>query len=188
MQLAYVYEGLQDFEKAQEILETALKLHRKHFNENHQKIGEILFHLGNVYKGLGQYKKANDFLERSLHIYERHYGKDHIETAKILGSLGHLYLCQEDLGRAEATINKALSILQQKQHPSQFLLYETLAKIHFHKATAEENEGRAIEAKTFKIQAIKELEQALAIIRPLFPEDSAYVIRIQGKLKSARDN
>ena len=34
----------------------------------------------------------------------------------------------------------------------------------------------------------QELEQALAIIRPLFPEDSAYVIRIQGKLKSARDN
>ena len=188
MQLAYVYEGLQDFEKAQEILETALKLHRKHFNENHQKIGEILFHLGNVYKGLGQYKKAHDFLERSLHIYERHYGKDHIETAKILGSLGHLYLCQEDLDRAEATINQALSILQQKQHPSQFLLYETLAKIHLQKATAEENEGRITEAKTFKIQAIKELEQALAIIRPLFPEDSAYVIRIQGKLKSARDN
>ncbi|OJW49652.1 MAG: hypothetical protein BGO67_03865 [Alphaproteobacteria bacterium 41-28] len=188
MQLGYVYEDLGEYRKAQEILEEALKIHRKHFSENHQKIGELSFHLGNIYKGLGHYKKANELLQRAVKIYERHYGQNHIETARILGSLSDLYLHTGNLNEAEEIANKSLAILQYKQHPSQFLLYETLAEIHLQRAIVEENKGRTMEAKTFKMQVVKELEQALAIIRPLFPKDSAHVIRIQGKLKSAWGN
>lgn len=188
IQLGYIYEDLKEYKKAQETLEGALELHRKHFNENHQKIGELLFHLGNIHKGLGNSKKANELLQRALKIYESHYGQNHIETARVLGSLSDLYLHMGNLNEAEEMANKALTILQRKQHPSQLLLYETLAEIHLQRAANEENEGKTTEAKLFKSQAIKELEQALSIIQPLFPEDSAHVTRIRGRLQSVRGN
>jgi tetratricopeptide (TPR) repeat protein len=102
--------------------------------------------------------------------------------------LSDLYLHNGNLNEAEKIANKALTILQHKLHPRQFLLYETLAEIHLQNATVEEDKGRTEEAKAFKFRAIKELEQALAIIQPLFPKDSAHVIRLQRKLKGARDN
>lgn len=188
MQLGYVYEDLQEYQKAQEILEQALKLHLKHFNGNHQKIGELSFHLGNIHKGLGNSKKATELLQRALKIYASHYGQNHIETARILGSLSGLYLHTGNLNEAEEIANKALTILQRKQHPCQFLFYETLAEIHLQNATVEKDKGKTVESKAFKFQAIKELEQALAIIQPLFPKDSVHVIRIQRKLKNARGN
>lgn len=184
IQLGYVYEDLKEYKKAQEILEGALELHRKHFNGNHQKIGELLFHLGNIHKELGHYKKANELLQRALKIYEGHYGQNHIETARILGSLGNLYLHTGNLSEAEDTANKALTIMTHKPHASRFLLYELLAEIHLQRAANEENEGKTTEAKLFKAQAVKELEQALSIIQPLFPENSAFTVRIQEKLKS----
>ncbi|MBL8676367.1 MAG: tetratricopeptide repeat protein [Alphaproteobacteria bacterium] len=188
IQLGYVYEDLKEYKKAQQILEDALELHRKHFNENHQKIGELLFHLGNIHTALGHYKKANELLQRALKIYEGHYGQNHIETALILGSLGNLYLHTGNLSEAEDTANKALTIMTHKPHASRFLLYELLAEIHLQRAANEENEGKTTEAKLFKAQALKELEQALSIIQPLFPEGSAHVIRIRGNLKNARGN
>lgn len=188
MQLGYVYEDLKEYRQAEKLLETALKIHQHLFNENHQKIGELSFHLGNIHKELGHYTKANELLQRALEIYEGHYGQNHIETARILGSLANLYLHTGNLSEAEEMANKALTIMTRKQHPSQFLLYETLAAIHLQRAANEENEGKTTEAKLFKAQAVKELEQALSIIEPLFPEDSAYVIRIQGRLQSVRGN
>lgn len=185
MQLGYVYEDLKEYSKAQKILNTALKIHKQHFNNSHQKIGELLFHLGNIYKGLSQYKKAHEFLERSLKIYERHYGERHIETARVLTSLGHLYLCKGDLNTAEEITNKALRILN--QHPSRFLSYEILSEIHLQKAQVEENKGRIEEAVALRSQAIKELEQALTLIQPLFPMDSAHVIRIYERLRHLRE-
>ncbi len=182
MQLGYVYEDLKNYRQAETILETALKIHRHHFEENHIKVAVILFHLGNVYKGLGQYKKANDFLEKSLKIYEKHYGKDHIETAKILGSLGHLYLCKGNLDEAETIMNKALNILKRKQHPYQFLIYESLAELHLQHAQIKSNKGNPVEAETLKAQAIVELKHALVITQALFPENSAHTKRMRKTL------
>lgn len=182
IQLGYVYEDLKNYKKAQELLEKALRVHRSHFKETHLNIAVILFHLGNVYKGLTQYKKANNFLGKSLKIYERYYGKDHIETAKILKSLGDLYSCEGKLDEAETIMNKALNILNLTQHPNQFLLYETLAELHFQKAKIEKNKGRTIESEIFKAHAINEIKQALAISEALFSENSAHTKRIRATL------
>jgi tetratricopeptide (TPR) repeat protein len=97
--IANVYAGKGEHERALEEYEVALKLSKA---SSHPKYGEegewtarIIGNMGNVYKKMKNYDKALELLKRSLEMDE----KAGSEKAGILSTVGHIAQTYDDMGR-----------------------------------------------------------------------------------------
>lgn len=148
-------------------------------------MGLILLYLGNSYKDLKNYKKAENLIKQGLTIYRRHYGEDHIETAHALRIQSQFYIKIDYINEGETFTKQALMILESNNHPGSYVCAEILANLYFRKSqrfNSQQNENQQ-QVQHYKSQALDYLHQALDIIQPSFPPDSAHIIRIKDKIK-----
>ncbi|MCD4746243.1 MAG: tetratricopeptide repeat protein, partial [Bacteroidales bacterium] len=75
--LALVYQDLGDYEKARDLLESALKSGLKNFGEKHPNVAVRQSNLALVYQDLGDYEKARDLLESALKSDIKNFGEKH---------------------------------------------------------------------------------------------------------------
>ena len=143
-----------------------------------------MYLLGKVYSALGEYDKARTFLEKALAYYEKNYGKEHVETAHAIRYIGETYYLEEKLDLATNLFHRALEIFQKNNHSDQYMILEDLAEINFKKSVIATKNGNIEHAQKFKDSSIRDLKEALKIVKEYFPEDSPHIERIKLKLKS----
>ncbi len=86
--------------------------------------------------------------------------------------MGQTSLLRGQIETAEKHINKALEILEKRNHPERYISLETLSELYLNKS------------KDLKQQAIDCLQQAHHIVKDFFPSDSPHIVRIQARIKS----
>jgi tetratricopeptide (TPR) repeat protein len=182
--LSNVYRGLGDFQKARTLAEQSLTITRSNFSDSHIYVASRLAILGAVYNELGDYQKARSLFEESLHIYEKEYGKNHNDTARVLKLLGETYCLEGDVETAEELLNKALLVFQLKKSPEAYKSLESLGDLYLKKGKIATAEGDFKHAQSYNIQALNYFNQALAMTKEYFQEDSPHTLRIKVKLNS----
>jgi tetratricopeptide (TPR) repeat protein len=80
-----VYSDLGEYEKARDLLETALKSAKANFGENHPKVAVRQSNLAKVYSDLGKYEKARDLWKSAYDIFKVSLGSDHPYTKSVAG-------------------------------------------------------------------------------------------------------
>ena len=96
--LAQVYKNLGEFERARELLETALKTDLENFGEKHPEIAVRQSNLAHIYRDLGEYEEARDLYETALQSDLENFGEKHPKVALHHSNLAHVY---KDLGEFE---------------------------------------------------------------------------------------
>lgn len=96
--LGSVYTGLGLYEKSREVLEESLNLCKKHYSQDHFRVGKVLKSLGTVYRKIGDYKKSKEYIESSLVIFKKYFPENHINIGLALAYLGN---CLRKLGEYE---------------------------------------------------------------------------------------
>jgi tetratricopeptide (TPR) repeat protein len=96
--LANVYKDLGEFEKARELLETALQTDLENFGEKHPEIAVRQSNLAHIYRDLGEYEEARDLFESALQSDLENFGEKHPKVASHHSNLAHVY---KDLGEFE---------------------------------------------------------------------------------------
>lgn len=81
--LAQTFEDNGDYERAAQILQSAIKLKEKEYGIEHPELGEDLFNLGLLCWAIDKQGEAQRLLSRSLDIYKRTFGSDHREVREI---------------------------------------------------------------------------------------------------------
>lgn len=137
---------------------------------------------GNAYKGMEKYEKAKIYLEKALNYYMNDFGENHVETAQILKDLGDVYFLEGNLEAAESLFTRALTIFQEKNHPSAYKCLESFSDMAA-KKYQETKEKNVEEAQYFKTKAVDELSKALEIVKAALPPDAPHIMRIEAKLK-----
>jgi tetratricopeptide (TPR) repeat protein len=78
-----LYEQKNNYAKAAEYGEKALKITEEALGPDDLNVASILIKLGRVYTNLQRYAESKKTLKRALLIFETKYGKDHPFTGKL---------------------------------------------------------------------------------------------------------
>lgn len=115
--LATACFNAQDFEKARDLLETALKESLKIYTnvQNHPKIIEIKLNLANVYVALGEINNGIIQLQAIVSLEKKLYGSENIKIAERQLNLGRLLREGGDYKTAQETFIEAID-LYEKEH------------------------------------------------------------------------
>ncbi|OJJ19288.1 hypothetical protein BKI52_20970 [marine bacterium AO1-C] len=108
--LSLVYQDLGEYEEARKLLEDALEVNIRNFNEFSPKVTILQSNLGLIYRELGKYETAKSLLEQALKNDLKNFGESHPEVAIRQSNLGLIY---QDLGqykKAEELFNNSLKI------------------------------------------------------------------------------
>jgi tetratricopeptide (TPR) repeat protein len=158
-------------------------LFEKNFNGNKVYAAWALWHLGVVYGELKDFKKAKALLHESLGYSETGYGKDHVEIGCISHALARVHLLEGDLDTAKDRVEQAIKILQNHQHASLYMSFETLAEVYLAKASKASKNGNMEEFRENGQKAKEALQAALAAVKSHFREDSPFIPKIESKLR-----
>lgn len=90
--LGSVYENMEDYKSAKELMEQALEIYKKRYGEECTETAWVLGHLGSIYSGIGDNIKSLELLERSLKIYYSHFEDNHINITWIKLLLANVHL------------------------------------------------------------------------------------------------
>lgn len=162
----------------------AVELYKKKFKKSDPRmICEVFLKLGDVYKHLKDFPLAYHYFNEALAIYQKYYGENHIKTATVLRNRGQIDLEQGHFKTAENFFGKALKIFEKHKHPDGYMVLEALSDLHLKKSDEAANKHAMEESYRFTTQVIKDLKNALEIVKINFPINSPHRIRIQGKLK-----
>jgi tetratricopeptide (TPR) repeat protein len=130
--LALVLQALGDYQGARELLEKALRLHERHFGEEHPNTAVSYSNLAMVLKDLGDYQGARELLEKALRSNERHFGEEHPTTALSYSNLAMVLKALGDYQGARELLEKAMRSYERhfgEEHPTTAGSYSNLATV-----------------------------------------------------------
>ncbi|MCW5551602.1 MAG: serine/threonine protein kinase [Verrucomicrobiae bacterium] len=120
-----IYMVLEDFEKAKEMHEEALRLRKSVFGETNLWVAASLSALGYAMGGLGKLDEAERNVRLALAIQRNLGGKAPVEAATSLQYLGYILERRKKYSEAEAAYREALEI-RRKVHSGDNLFTATL--------------------------------------------------------------
>lgn len=88
--LAETFEENGDYERAAQILHSAVRIKERELGPEHRELAESLFNLGLLYQVIDKHGEAEKLLKRSYEIYRRTSGamhRDALEAEKALKDL-----------------------------------------------------------------------------------------------------
>jgi tetratricopeptide (TPR) repeat protein len=106
--ISLIYKRLGHYDKAKEILETALASAIAQFGEFDSSVAIISGNLGTTYQDLGQFIKSKELLEKALKIQIINLGEDDQNVLLIQANLAQTYREIGDLTKAKALFEKTL--------------------------------------------------------------------------------
>ena len=72
--LGIAYTDLEEYKKAKELFERALKIEVQHYGQDHVEVAMTIYNLALAHGDLGEYEKAAEMMESVLLVYEDHFG------------------------------------------------------------------------------------------------------------------
>ncbi|MEG3617014.1 tetratricopeptide repeat protein [Magnetovibrio sp. PR-2] len=109
--LALHYKATNRLDKAEPLMERALKIHENAFGPDHPKVAIRLNNLAQLYHATHRLEKAEPLMERALNIDENAFGPNHPKVATRLNNLASLYYDTHRLDKAEPLMERAHGIL-----------------------------------------------------------------------------
>ena len=128
-----VYRRLKKYDKALDLLKSALSSDLENFGESHPRVAIRHSNIANVYNNLRDYDKARKLLELALSSDLLNFGENHIKVATRYNNLAHVEL---NLGNFKV----ALRLFQKSFH----LVRKMLGDNHPHVSPLEKGMERAI--------------------------------------------
>lgn len=108
--LGRTYLELGNFAAAQDLLERALDLRRRHLGPDHPDVAETLRHVGLLWYQRGDYERAEASYLRAEAILERTIGPQALELGAVLNNLGLAYRRTGEYARGVEAFERALAI------------------------------------------------------------------------------
>ena len=108
-QLGLACDDLGEYERARDLLETALASDLKNFGADHPNIAVYQSNLAKVYDSLGQYDRARDLQESALTSDLKNFGADHPNIAVSQSNLANVYDSLGQYERARDLLETALA-------------------------------------------------------------------------------
>jgi len=172
--MGIVYRNLGLYDRATELLESALTVRRNALGEEHVAVAQSLHHLGWMYRLNGDYSAAEPLVSKALEIRRRILGGEHPDVAESLLVLAGVRRYQGDYAGAEPLIREALAIqraLRGYEHREVAISLEMLSELLEEKGSYQEAEDMA--------------RQAVAMRRKLLGDDHPHVASSMQALAAA---
>jgi serine/threonine-protein kinase len=112
-----LYLSIGVYDRAQSLLEDALKLRRRTLGAEHPDVAESLHHLGALVYEKGDYVRSETLLREALELRRRLLGAEHLHTADSMAGLGRALIALGKFSEAEPVINDALAIRRRQLPP-----------------------------------------------------------------------
>jgi CHAT domain-containing protein/lipopolysaccharide biosynthesis regulator YciM len=155
--LAAVYQGKGDFQRAFPEHQKALALREKILGPDHPDVAVSLSNLTPFYQFQGNYVKAEEVGKRALQIREKAFGADNLNVATSLNNLAAVYQDTGKYSEAEPLLVRALAIREKAlgaEHPDVASSFNNLGSLYrergdYSKATTLYQRALAIREKVF---------------------------------------
>ena len=118
---------------AMEMLQTAYKIYRNNYSENHPEIASLLITRSRVLQDYGENDQAEEDLHKALDIYKNVYGEDHNETGISKKVLGDFYRSTGRFDLAESMYHEILQTIENKDedfHPLKRPVVQALSRLY----------------------------------------------------------
>ncbi len=170
-ELGGIYFSLNNYPKAQQILEGNLKGEL----QNHTaQMAHTLVYLALVHRVLANYEKAKNLLEESLQIYKHHDPENHTRIAQLIAYLGGV---EGELGNYEKSrdlLEQSLAMFQQHDQTAPLRVAWILTSLgNVYRELSEYNKAK------------ESLEQSLLIYKKEYPENhvrTAWALALLGNV------
>ncbi|MEP7342358.1 MAG: serine/threonine-protein kinase [Acidobacteriota bacterium] len=106
--IGWLYQSIGLYDRAQPLLEEALKLRRQVLGLEHPDVAASLNHLAGVANLNGDYAGSESLHREALAMRRKLFGKEHQDVAESLDNLGALLVDRGNLAEAEALLREAL--------------------------------------------------------------------------------
>jgi tetratricopeptide (TPR) repeat protein len=158
--LGSVYRNLGEFERARELLESAVTVQRRELGDDHPDLAESLILLARVHTMLGEHDQADELLSEAFEIRRRRFGETHALVAEALEQRGSNRFYARDYAAAAEYFRDSLAMREQ--------LY---GREHLEVASSLSNLGSAL-GKLGEIEEAEDLlREGVATRRALLGDD-----------------
>jgi CHAT domain-containing protein/Tfp pilus assembly protein PilF len=171
--LGLVYYDVGDYEKAEPLLISALKIKKKKLGNKHLEYANTMNNLALLYLEVGKYDAAEPLLLSALKINEKNLGKKHPNYANSVNSLAMLYHNKGLCSKAEQLYLEALEIRK-----------EILSEDSKEYALSLNNLGTFYYSQGKYVETEKYLLNALDILKKNFGEKHSDYIKLSNNLAS----
>jgi serine/threonine-protein kinase len=162
--LGEVYRSLGSYDRAQPLLEEALRLRQQLYGAEHIEVAETQRYLGGLLHERGDLAGAESLLRTSLATRRRLLGDDHADVAESLNDLAVLLRAQGQFGEAVQRHEEALAILRTSVGERDQRVISTLRELAYTLDEKSEPEGAERHART-----------VLALSRSVYGDDHPWV-------------
>jgi tetratricopeptide (TPR) repeat protein len=160
--LAQLHSDLGHYQRAEELLLSALSGMEEAVGRESPQVATILNNLGGVYNENGDYDRAKQTFLRALTIGEKVLGPEHPSVATTLNNFAWTYVGKHDEDRAEQLFLRSLSIREGAlgpEHPHVAVSLQNLAHLYSMR-------GEAHRAEPLLVRAIAIYEKAQELRSP----------------------
>ena len=182
--LTTLYLQLNQFEKAEKLLQNTLKNQEPKINPNSLEIARIVNRLAGVLKRQNRYQEAEDLYRRALKILEKNRGALHLDTAAVLGNIAETLDEQGHYIEAENLYQKTLKIKEKILGKNHIETADTLNDL----GLVMYSQGRYKDAESSVRHALSITEKTLNSNHPRIAgrlNNLAKILRSQGHYKDA---
>ena len=165
----YITLGL--FDRAQPLLEEALRLRRQTMGAEHPEVAESLHHLGTVVYQRGDYPGSETLYREALQLRRKLLGSNHLQVADSMDGLGRVLVARSKVAEAEPLVRDALALRRSQLEPEHKAIADSLHGL-----------GRILSAQGKFAEAAEMYRQALAINRKIYGEENPSVAASLGNL------
>jgi serine/threonine protein kinase len=157
--LGVIYKRLLNYEKAEELLLTALASKRARLGNDHRSTQRTVANLGDLYREWKRFDEAEPLLREAYTTRRRLFGPDDPDSLTSTNNLGAFYYRRGQPHLAEPYFREAAEG------------YERTKGITFHAAQCWSNTADAIHAQHRYADAVPIYHKALAILQQITPEE-----------------
>eukprot|EP01136_Pigoraptor_vietnamica_P001964 Opistho-1_new@29266 len=160
--MGMIYQQLENYGKARDMYERALKTSEEIFGSQSASVASVLQSMGSLFEAEGMLRDAVPVHQKSLKIREGVFGREHVSVGNSFHTIGMLYSRLGDNAKAMENFQQALAIKEKalgRDHPE---ISATLRAI----ATIRHREGNSEEALSLCTRSLDIAEKALGPAHP----------------------
>ena len=179
--LADVLIELPDYERAANLLASAITANRRHAGTQSAQVARNLLTLANLNLKTGQLGAATDYARSGIDIYEQ-LGPDYaVRLAQAKALLGRILQTSGDLKQTEALLNEAIEIIARSEGDD----YPSMAYYLQNLAVLQRSQGDLTAARATFERAVEAIRRILGEQHPAYADtlmDLGGVLHMQGDL------
>jgi serine/threonine-protein kinase len=153
-----LYANIGVYDRAQQLLEDALKLRRQTLGVEHIDVAESLHHLGDLTYEKGDYTRSESLYREALQLRRKLLGTEHLQTADTMHGLGRALITLGKFTEAEPVVRDTLALRRRLLPPE----HRDIASSLLH------GQGRLLSEQGKFAEAAENYREALAIHRKIF--------------------